>query len=1038
MLRSKFRKQVVAMAVGRGRWSCRPYLEALESRVAPATHTWIGASPFTTVWSDPLNWSGGVPASGESNLALIFPASPHPANTNNISGLTITSIQFSAPNTISGAAITLVGDTTIAATNTAGTNTVALDLNQQPVFIGSVAHFNHVYNVAGNGTLNVSGRITGHPTLNTLHKLGSGVLTLTSQSGNNYGGSTQIDAGTLRGDQSNSYVPATSAVTVAAGATFEVGPYFISIGSLAGAGRVVLNAELSTGYDGTSTTFSGVISGPNTLAKGGNGTFTLAGANTYGGYTDIVAGTLRVGTDFAIPATSVVTVLSGATLDLQFWGDRIGSLDGAGNVINRAGLLWIGGNNSSPNFSGVISGAGGRVVKEGTGVWTVSGANTYTGTTTVSQGTVRVGTDFAVPAASAVTVAAGATLDLQFWGDRIGSLAGAGNVINAAGLLWTGSDNSSTTFSGVMSGNGGRLVKEGSGVFTLSGADTYTGSTEVDAGTLEVGNNAALGTGALTLNNASLQSSTSVTLANPFTLTGFQPAFKGSHDLTLTGAGTLNSPLLTLNTAGTTLIFSGQLSGNSGPFLTGQGTVVFSHASSYLGPTQLFSGTLRLAADDSVPPNSALTVSAGATLDLSNHVDHIGSLSGAGSVLVTTGGGLATGFDNTSTTFSGLLSGQGTLLKDGSGTLTLTGSTTYTGPTTVNGGTLAGTVTLAGPLIVNSGGTVSPGNASPGILGSQNATFNAGSTLSVRLNGTSAGTGYDELSVSGPADLSGSPTLNVTLGFASAVGDTFTILTSTAGTSGAFQDPAGNPLTDGAVFTTGGSRFQITYTGTNVVLTHIADPADHFMIVAPTTVTAGIPFDVTVMALDPNGNVDPVYTGTVTFTTSDADPGVMLPADYTFSTADGGVHTFTNTGLGETTLVTPGDQSITATDTVSGINGGAILTVMAGGLTAGPSSRQGVASLASAVGPTPTPAREEIWLAQPIDETPAGVCQTNAASHPQAGVAESWAADQLFQAANEDHGVGRTIRIFSPTGEDLGDFATGVPTPWGLAFSVED
>ena len=57
-------------------------------------------------------------------------------------------------------------------------------------------------------------------------------------------------------------------------------------------------------------------------------------------------------------------------------------------------------------------------------------------------------------------------------------------MINAAGLLWTGSDNSSTTFSGVMSGNGGRLVKEGSGVFTLSGANTYTGSTEVDAGTL--------------------------------------------------------------------------------------------------------------------------------------------------------------------------------------------------------------------------------------------------------------------------------------------------------------------------------------------------------------------------------------------------------------------------------------------------------------------------------------------------------------------------------------------------------------------------
>jgi hypothetical protein len=76
-----------------------------------------------------------------------------------------------------------------------------------------------------------------------------------------------------------------------------------------------------------------------------------------------------------------------------------------------------------------------------------------------------------------------------------------------------------------------------------------------------------------------------------------------------------------------------------------------------------------------------------------------------------------------------------------------------------------------------------------------------------------------------------------------------------------------------------------------------------------------VPFDVTVTAVDPFNQLAVGYTSTVTFSTSDPDSGVVLPADYTFTLADGGVHTFTDTGLGETTLVTAGAQTITATDT---------------------------------------------------------------------------------------------------------------------------
>jgi hypothetical protein len=90
-----------------------------------------------------------------------------------------------------------------------------------------------------------------------------------------------------------------------------------------------------------------------------------------------------------------------------------------------------------------------------------------------------------------------------------------------------------------------------------------------------------------------------------------------------------------------------------------------------------------------------------------------------------------------------------------------------------------------------------------------------------------------------------------------------------------------------------------------------------------------MPFDVTITALDPYGNVDLNYRGIVTFSTSDTGAGVILPTGYTFTTGDGaddGVHAF----VGGFTLITPGDQTITATDTVSGITGSASVTVGGG------------------------------------------------------------------------------------------------------------
>jgi hypothetical protein len=106
-------------------------------------------------------------------------------------------------------------------------------------------------------------------------------------------------------------------------------------------------------------------------------------------------------------------------------------------------------------------------------------------------------------------------------------------------------------------------------------------------------------------------------------------------------------------------------------------------------------------------------------------------------------------------------------------------------------------------------------------------------------------------------------------------------------------------------------------------------PATAFAITAPDVVFAGAPFDVIATALDAYGHIASGYLGTVTFTSTDLDPSVVLPEDYTFNPDDAGMHTFTDTGRGETTLITPGAAMLTATDTADNtITGSASLTVI--------------------------------------------------------------------------------------------------------------
>ena len=234
-----------------------------------------------------------------------------------------------------------------------------------------------------------------------------------------------------------------------------------------------------------------------------------------------------------------------------------------------------------------------------------------------------------------------------------------------------------------MSGAGG-LIKQGSGTLTLSGANTYSGTTTISAGTIKVANDAGLGStlgGTTVASGATLDlqnvavGAESITLSGG-TLTDVTSTLSG--DITLTA----NSSLGATN-SGDTLTLSGVISGGYGITKVGAGTVVLSGTNTYTGTTMISAGTLSVTG--SLSDSTAVTVSSGATYSVGAN-DTIASISGAGAVNLNSY--TLTVGDANSTTYSGVMSGTGNLIKQGAGTLTMSGANTYSGVTTVNAGRL--------------------------------------------------------------------------------------------------------------------------------------------------------------------------------------------------------------------------------------------------------------------------------------------------------------------------------------------------------------
>jgi autotransporter-associated beta strand protein len=449
-----------------------------------------GASPLpankvsnqTGNWNNPAIWTPvGVPALNDN--VRVFPG--HTVTLNSAVNTGTGKLTVDGTLALAGFDVTtgaLVGSGTISSAS--GTPMLTVGSNNT----------NDIWNGAYSGT---GARFT---------KVGTGSFFFAGGlNPNTYTGATTINAGRVQIATANERLSNSTDVFVASGAIFDMGGRTETVRSIAGAGTVtsVFNGGVLIVSGPASTTFSGIMqngtSGTLAFTKAGTGTLTLTGANTYTGATNVSGGTLQLGVaNERISNSSALTVASGAFFDLNGVSETIGSLTGAGRVTSSvAGSVTLThGSNSSSTFSGVIQNGSGTVAltKSGTGTLTLTGANTYTGATSITAGTLIAGHSTALGSGSSVSVSSGATLRTNA-GLSLGSLSIAG-VMNCNGnnstctnlilgtTLQTNSGTYGSTASSATFKNNTRFTSTSTGVVTLTiplVPSTFPGGTSIQA-----------------------------------------------------------------------------------------------------------------------------------------------------------------------------------------------------------------------------------------------------------------------------------------------------------------------------------------------------------------------------------------------------------------------------------------------------------------------------------------------------------------------------------------------------------------------------
>jgi autotransporter-associated beta strand protein len=507
-----------------------------------------------------------------------------------------------------------------------------------------------------------------------LIKDGPGTLVLNAA--NTFTGNTIINAGVLKLGHPQA-IQFSTLNFPGSGGTLDLNGFNLSIGGIAGGGGFDLKGgTLTVGANNLSTVFSGVISdsvGGGRLVKVGSGNLTLSGNSPTA--LIIVAKQGGIGFESNVSASGsspfgtsnagvlldggklVRTSSAGAAWDRLFTiGPGGGTIEGSTGYakFNSTGTvpfsatgnttLTISGSQADNEFKfKLVETTGGvlTVNKVGSGRWIISPATamTYSGDTNISAGTwILNGGSNLMPFGAGkgnVNVSSGAQFELNGRSVSINALIGGGNVNNRTGTqsLTLGNGDASGTFSGTMTG-GINLIKVGSGVQVLTGSNTYTGATTVNAGVLRFNSTGAIGgTGSTVMVNTGAAAAAGFAMTQTF-LSRLNPgsggaaalaanssnalSFAGFASLSLGAVGSaMYSGTLTpdgttyrLGGGGGSLIFSNTnaLTGARSLQVVGPGVVKFNNPQNYTGGTTVNGGAL-------VVPNlrnGALTVNGGA------------------------------------------------------------------------------------------------------------------------------------------------------------------------------------------------------------------------------------------------------------------------------------------------------------------------------------------------------------------------------------------------------------------------------------------
>ncbi len=419
------------------------------------------------------------------------------------------------------------------------------------------------YVLGGGGGLLTVGSSTLFSGSNPVTLVNGGSVALTN-TGNSYTGGTTISTGTTLlvssdaasagGDNEIGQVPLTAATNIT-----------INGGTLAATNSFTLNANRLISLGSGGTTFDVNGAGPSTLIYNGiisdlassaggitltdTGILTLGGPNTYTGATNITSGTLSVTATNTLPQVSAVVLGPGATLLLNGFSQNIGSLSGGGNVTDNSSnsiTLTIGNDNTTPTmpFYGVLSDTTANnagklsLSKVGTGTTSISGINTYTGGTTVSNGTLATVSGGVLGPGALTISAANGILPLV-------SIGGS-QTINS---LMTSSAGTGQSLLNIAAGDtltsNGALTNTGTLVFGTGGTGTLLINT---VPTLNTGSSIQINSGKLefaaTSGTATIQSNVTVSVAPAATLQlagSKSPFSNGTQTVNITNNGSLAS-----------------------------------------------------------------------------------------------------------------------------------------------------------------------------------------------------------------------------------------------------------------------------------------------------------------------------------------------------------------------------------------------------------------------------------------------------------------------------------------------------------------